>query len=88
MVNNPVPGNMEVTFEREPDFFAGSEIRGELNQTIAVRDLRKNKIVGIASRSVAKAFVNGEPTELGYLSDLRLSPDYRRGSLLAEDTAS
>ncbi len=83
MVNNPVPGNMEVTFEREPDFFAGSEIRGELNQTIAVRDLRKNKIVGIASRSVAKAFVNGEPTELGYLSDLRLSPDYRRGSLLA-----
>jgi hypothetical protein len=83
LANNPVPGNMEVTFEREPDFFAGSEIRGELNQTIAVRDLRRNKIVGIASRSIAKAFVNGEPTELGYLSDLRLSPDYRRGSLLA-----
>jgi hypothetical protein len=83
LVNNPVPGNIEVTFEREPDFFAGSEVRGGLNQTIAVRDLGKNKIVGIASRSVAKAFVNGEPTELGYLSDLRLSPEYRSGSLLA-----
>jgi hypothetical protein len=83
LVNNPVPGNIEVAFEREPDFFAGSEVRGGLNQTIAVRDLGKNKIVGIASRSVAKAFVNGEPTELGYLSDLRLSPEYRSGSLLA-----
>ena len=83
LANNPVPGNIEVTFEREPDFFAGSEIRGPLNQTIAVRDLHKNKIVGIASRSVAKAFVNGAPTELGYLSDLRLSPEYRSGSLLA-----
>lgn len=83
LVNNPVPGNIEVTFEREPNFFAASEIRGGLNQTMAVRDLKKNKIVGIASRSVAKAFVNGEPTELGYLSDLRLSPDYRSGSLLA-----
>ena len=81
--NNPVPGNIEVTFEREPDFFAGSEIRGELNQTIAVRELKHNKIVGVASRSVAKAFVNGQPTELGYLGDLRLSPDYRNGSLLA-----
>jgi len=83
LVNNPVPGNIEVTFEREPNFFAGSEIRGSFNQTIAVRDLQKNKIVGIASRSVAKAFVNGAPIELGYLSDLRLSPDYRSGSLLA-----
>jgi hypothetical protein len=78
-----VPGNIEVTFEREPDFFAGSEVRGALNQTIVVRDLQKNKIAGIASRSVAKAFLNGRPTELGYLSDLRLSPEYRRGSLLA-----
>jgi len=83
LVNNPVLGNMEVTFEREPDFFAGLEIRGDLNQTIAVRDLNKGKIAGIASRSLAKAFVNGEPTEVGYLSDLRLSPEYRSGSLLA-----
>jgi len=83
LVNNPVPGNIEVTFEREPDFFAGSEIRGPFSHTIAVRDLQNNKIVGIASRSVAKAFVNGEPTELGYLSDLRLSTEYRNGSLLA-----
>ena len=78
-----MPGNIEVTFEREPDFFAGSEIRGPLNQTIAVRDLNENKIIGIASRSVATAFVNGQPTELGYLSDLRLSADHRSGSLLA-----
>lgn len=32
---------------------------------------------------MATAFVNGEPTGLGYLSDLRLSPEYRSGSLLA-----
>jgi hypothetical protein len=83
LANNPVPGNIEVTFEREPDFFASSEIRGPLNQTIVVRDFKTNKIVGIASRSVARAFVNGMPTDLGYLSDLRLSQEYRSGSLLA-----
>lgn len=31
---------------------------------------------------MARAFVNGQSTELGYLSDLRLNPEYRSGSLL------
>ena len=81
--NHPIPGGMEVAFEREPDFFAASGIRGDLNQTILVRDLRNGQIAGIASRSVAKAFVNGQPTDVGYLSDLRLDTSYQRGTLVA-----
>jgi hypothetical protein len=55
---NPVPGNIEVSFEREPDFFAGSAIRGELHQTILVRDTETGRIAGMGSRSISKAFVN------------------------------
>lgn len=80
---NPVPGNIEVTFEREPNFFAGSTIRGEVHQTILARDMDNGRIAGIASRSVSKAFVNGEATSVGYLSDLRIDPHYQRGPLLA-----
>lgn len=81
--DHPVPGGIEVAFEREPDFFAASAIRGDVNQTIVVRDLRNGQIAGMASRSVTKAFVNGQPTTLGYLSDLRLDPAYQRGTLVA-----
>jgi hypothetical protein len=80
---NPVPGNIEVSFEREPDFFAGSAIRGELHQTILVRDTENGRIAGMGSRSISKAFVNGQPASIGYLSDLRIDCYYQRGPLLA-----
>jgi hypothetical protein len=80
---HPVPGNIEVTFEREPDFFAASAIRGEMHQTILARDTENGQIAGIASRSISKAFVNGEPQSIGYLSDLRIAPHYQRGTLVA-----
>jgi hypothetical protein len=79
----PVPGKISVTFEREPDFFSSCRIRGDFFQVGVGRDRKTGKIIGLGTRSIAPAFINGEPMPLGYLADLRLEPDYRGGTLIA-----
>jgi hypothetical protein len=81
--DNPMKGSMEVTFEREPDFFAACAIRGNFHQVGVGRDLESGCIVGLGSRSIADAFVNGRAVPFGWLSDLRLQPAYRGGTLVA-----
>jgi hypothetical protein len=81
--DNPMNGSMQVTFEREPDFFAASAIRGSFHQVGVGRDLNSGRIVGLGTRSIADAFVNGRSVHFGWLSDLRLHPAYRGGMLVA-----
>jgi hypothetical protein len=81
--DNPMNGSMQVTFEREPDFFAACAIRGSFHQVGVGRDLESGRIVGLGTRSIAEAFVNGQPAPFGWLSDLRLQPAYRGGTLVA-----
>lgn len=80
---NPMKGSMHVTFEREPDFFAACAIRGGSYQVGVGRDLESGRIVGLGTRSVSDAFTNGVPATFGWLSDLRLQPAYRGGTLVA-----
>jgi hypothetical protein len=81
--DNPMNGSMQVTFEREPDFFSACTIRGGFHQVGVGRDLESGRIVGLGTRSIAEAFVNGRPVPFGWLSDLRLAPTYRGGTLVA-----
>jgi hypothetical protein len=80
---NPMNGSMQVTFEREPDFFAACAIRGNFHQVGVGRDLESGRIVGLGTRSIADTFVNGQRAAFGWLSDLRLHPAYRGGTLVA-----
>jgi hypothetical protein len=80
---NPMNGAMQVTFEREPDFFAACAVRGGFYQIGVARDLESGRIVGLGTRSIAQAFVNGRVVPFGWLSDLRLQPTYRGGTLVA-----
>jgi hypothetical protein len=81
--DNPMNGSMQVTFEREPDFFAACAIRGNFHQVGVGRDSNSGRIVGLGTRSIADAFVNGRSVHFGWLSDLRLEPAHRGGTLLA-----
>ena len=81
--NNPMNGSMQVTFEREPDFFAACAIRGSFHQVGVGRDSNSGRIVGLGTRSIADAFVNGQSVQFGWLSDLRLEPAHRGGTLVA-----
>jgi hypothetical protein len=77
-----IPGDISIAFEREPDFFAACRIHGDVQVALA-RDRQRGGIVGFGTRSIAPAFVNGVPREVGYLADLRLDPAYRNGTLVA-----
>lgn len=79
----PLPGKVEVTLRREPDFFAGASVEGPFHQVIVVRDRsRHERIVAMASRSVRDRFVDGRPLPVGYLGSLRLLPEVRGGRIL------
>jgi len=77
-----IPGDISVTFEREPNFFDACAIHGDVQVGIGC-DLETGSVIGMGTRSIAPAFVNGAPRDVGYLADLRLEPRHRSGTLVA-----
>jgi hypothetical protein len=85
---NPMPGEISVSLEREPDLYMAGSIEGERHDTIVARDRSRDRLVGMASRSVYSGFINGRPCLLGYLSQLRVDRVYRgRVGLLSQGYA-
>ncbi len=70
---NPMPGAISISLEREPDFFADAAQPGEARQTIVARE--HGRIVCIGTCAVRLRFVNGEARRVGYLGGLRLDAD-------------
>ncbi len=75
-------GSHGITLSREPSYFDALSVEGSSNDVIAVKD--SSRIVAVATRSEKLCFVNGRPTMLGYLSNLRIAPEFRRGAILAK----
>jgi hypothetical protein len=76
-------GRMAVSFRREPSYFAACRLQGDEVQVIKCTDCLDGHVVGMGSRSTMRVHLNGTPTRLGYLADLRALPEGRRGTLLA-----
>jgi hypothetical protein len=72
-----MPGRIKLAFEREPRFVSDGELTGESSLTFIARDDANGQVVGMASRSVRRAFVNGKPRRIGYLGQLRIDSQYR-----------
>ncbi len=79
----PVPGTVQIAYLREPDYLAALVVEGRFNQTVMGVDSTSDELIGVGSRSVKTAFINGEPSPLGYLSSLRVAKNYRGGTFLA-----
>lgn len=75
-------GTVDVSFRREPSFFAGRRLQGDRAQTLVCIDEETDEIVALGSRTSAPVHVNGVPIRAGYLADLRFHPGYRKGTLL------
>ena len=67
---NPMRGEISVSFEREPDYFHGTQIAGAEDQTILA--FRKDRLACVGRCSIRDRYINGEIRRVGYLSDLRL----------------
>jgi hypothetical protein len=71
---NPMPGKISLSFEREPDYFADAKLPGETKQTIVARD--SGRVVCVGSCTIRQRFVNGQPARVGYLGGLRLDASH------------
>jgi len=68
--NNPVRGEVSLSFEREPNYFQSTSVAGEKSQTVLT--LERERLVGVGHCSVRNRYINGDIRRVGYLSDLRL----------------
>ena len=83
MAENILPGNISVSFRREPSYFNACNIQGNSYEIIKCVDTDNKKIIGVGSRFLYDAYINGEKKYIGYLGDLRAEEKYRRKGLLA-----
>ncbi len=67
---NPMAGKITLTFEREPDYFAGAGLPGTETQTIVANE--GGRVICMGNCSIRERFVNGQPRRVGYLGGLRL----------------
>lgn len=77
--DQPLPGWVSLSFEREPDYFAAKDEE----QTVLLARERGpggvGPLVGICARTLRRVFVDGEPRRLGYLGQFRAAPGWQRG---------
>ena len=67
---NPMRGQISVSFEREPDYFRGTALAGAEDRTILAYE--QGQLICMGRCSVRQRYFNGTPRRVGYLSDLRL----------------
>lgn len=72
-----MPGEISLSLEREPDYFAAAEVEGPRHQVIVARAPETGRLLGAGSRSVRECFVDGRPVLLPYLGTLRVAGEAR-----------
>jgi hypothetical protein len=78
-----MPGPIRVAFAREPDFFAALAVEGRSRRVMVARRRDTGEPVGFGVVSCKPVWMDGEPRVAGYLSGLRIRPEWRGGRLLA-----
>jgi hypothetical protein len=67
---NPMPGRISLSLEREPNYFADASQPEETKVTIIARD--GGRVACVGSCTIRPRFINGTPRRVGYLGGLRL----------------
>ena len=70
-----VPGQLELLFQREPDFFKSLNCQYKYHRT--VKASFDGKLIGLVTYSSHQVFINGNPCEVGHVSNLRILPQWR-----------
>jgi hypothetical protein len=72
---NPFAGDISISLQTEPDYFAATDLLGPSHYTIVATE--HGRLVCVGTVSVRKRFISGKPTDVGYLSGLRLDRSCR-----------
>ena len=71
---NPMPGQISLSLEREPSYFAAAAIEGPEHQTVI--GIEGERVICVGSISARQRFINGVPMRVGYLGGLRVDASY------------
>ncbi|HEX9926493.1 MAG TPA: hypothetical protein VGD99_27840 [Anaerolineae bacterium] len=77
LAENPVPGRVTVTYEREPNYFLGCGAMGRFCQVLVARRPIGGPVVAVATRTTRPLFINGQPEEVGYIGQLRVDRPFQ-----------
>ena len=72
---NPMGGSVQVSFDREPDYFRGDGMAGSKDRTIVAYE--DGRVVCMGKMSIRPRFINGRAARVGYLGELRLDTSAR-----------
>ncbi len=75
--DNPLPGWVSLSYEREPNYFLATTLEGDVQQTMIARETTTGRVGGVFSRSEFDAFINGREQRMGDLGQLRVDPAYQ-----------
>ncbi len=79
--DTPMHGQISVSIEREPNYFAAVPIEGPEHHTIVA--IEDGQLIAMGRISARERFINGRPMRIGYLSGLRLrSSHHGRASIV------
>jgi hypothetical protein len=73
--DNPMPGPIALSMEREPGYFAGAAIDGGEHHTIVA--IENDRVICVGSITTRRRFINGVAARVGYLGGLRLDRSAR-----------
>lgn len=77
-----MPGALSIRFAREPDYFLGCGTMGRSCDVLIARDRGSGELAGVLCRTEDDVFVDGEPTRVGGISQLRIAERFRGLRLL------
>jgi hypothetical protein len=85
--DNPMPGSISLSYEREPSYFIAAGVDGTLSQTILSLDTETGRLRGMCPRVIRSMYLNGQAQQVGYMSHLRADSGQEWGLSLARPLA-
>lgn len=82
LATTPMPGNITVTFEREPNYFLGCPTMGHRCDVLIARHVPDGELAGVMCHAMRPVFINGFEREVGTIGQVRAAPQYRGRRLL------
>jgi hypothetical protein len=73
----PIPGAIKLSLEREPSAYAANAVASEHTQILVGRADENGDVMAMGIRGVMDWYVNGAPSKIGYMGQLRVDPGYR-----------
>jgi hypothetical protein len=78
----PMSGSITVRFEREPDYFLGCSVMGDVCDVLLARHDPGGELCGVVCRSERVLFVNGKERRVGSIGQVRVASRYQGSWLL------